>query len=113
MTEMEKGYERRISKRMNLALSIFLPDQECKTINISSSGVYFEATTRDINAFSPGTAIPVRINAVTSTPGCGKREVKLKGIGSVVRSQIKDITGSRNRLVVAMKFNNKLDVIMN
>ena len=113
MTGMEKGPEHRASERMDLALQISLPDKEGKTINISASGVYFEVITSDVNAFLPGTTITIAINAVTSTPGLEKREVRLKGKGSVVRNDIKDVTSRGNRLGVALEFKDKFDIFLN
>ncbi len=112
MTCVENGAEHRTTARMDLALQISLPDLEGKTINISASGVYFEVVTSDMNAFSPGTTIPIEINAVTNTPGCDERNVKLKGQGLVVRSDVKDATGCSSRLGVALEFKNRLETIM-
>ncbi len=113
MTGMEKGTEHRASERMELTLQLSLPDQEGKTINISASGVYFEVITGDIDAFLPGTTITIEINTVTSTPGLEERKIRLKGKGSVVRSDIKDVTSRGNRLGVALEFRDKLDIFLN
>lgn len=113
MTGMEKSSEHRASERVDLASQISLPDKEGKTINISASGVYFEVITTDINAFSPGTTITIAINVITSTPGLEEREVRLKGKGSVVRNDIKDITSRGNRLGVALEFKDKFEISLN
>ena len=113
MTGMEKGIEHRVSKRKDLALLILLPDQEGEIINISASGVCFEVITSDINAFSLGTTIPIEINAATSTSGLKERDVRLKGKGSVVRNDIKNVTRRGNRLRVALEFKEKFDIFLN
>ncbi len=59
---------RRQSERQNISFEILLSDQNGETINVSASGVYFEVATNDMEAFSPGTIIPLQINAVTTTP---------------------------------------------
>ena len=112
MKGMEKNSEHRASERMDRTLQISLPDQECETINISASGVYFEAITSDINAFSPGTTIPIEIRVVITTPGCGESVVRFKGTGSVARNDIKDVTCRGNRLGVALEFKDKLNISM-
>ncbi len=113
MTCVENGAEHRTTTRMDLALQISVPGQEGKIINISASGAYFEVVTSDMNAFSPGTTMPIEINAVTNTPGCGERNVKLKGQGLVVRSDVKHATGCSSRLGVALEFKDRLEILMN
>jgi hypothetical protein len=89
-----------------------LPGHKGETINISAAGVYFEVITNDIEAFSPGTTIPIEIEASAITPGFETRDINLKGSGSVVRNDIKDFTSHGTRLGVAMKFDDKLDLQM-
>ena len=112
MTTSEKDSNKRATERLDLALQIMLPGQKGETINVSATGVYFEVITSDIETFSPGTIIPIQINASTITPGSGSRDIKLKGNGSVVRNDIKDVTGRGNRLGVALEFKDKLDLLM-
>ena len=112
MTGMEKGPEHRTSERMNLALQISVPGQDGKTINISASGVYFEVVTSDLSGFAPGVIIPIEINAVTNTPGCNERNVKLHGKGFVVRNDIKNVTSHGNRLGVALEFKDKFNIFL-
>ncbi|MBC8555985.1 MAG: PilZ domain-containing protein [Candidatus Brocadiales bacterium] len=113
MTGMEKAYEHRASERMDLGLQILLYDLEGKTINISANGVYLEVITKDLETFAPGSAIPIEINTVTSTPGLEARDVRLMGKGFVVRYDIKDVTDNGNRLRVALEFKDRLDILMN
>ncbi|MBC8548906.1 MAG: hypothetical protein H8D23_04585 [Candidatus Brocadiales bacterium] len=112
MAGVEDGAEHRTTERVDLALQISIPGQECKTTNISANGVYFEVVTSDMNAFSPGTSMPIKIDAVTNTPGCDERNVKLYGQGLIVRNEIKDVTSHGNRLGVALEFKGKLEVLM-
>jgi len=112
MTGIEDGAEHRTTERMDLALQMSTQDQEGKTINISASGVYFEIVTSDINAFSPGTTLPIKIDAVTNTPGCDERKVKLSGQGLIVRNEIKDVTSDGNRLGVALEFKDRLEILV-
>ncbi len=40
---------RRRNVRLNVSSEVSLPGQDCKTINVSASGVYFEVATNDIS----------------------------------------------------------------
>jgi len=99
---------RRRHERRNLSFQISIPDQVGKTINVSERGVCFEVITSDINAFSLGATIPIEINAATSTSGLKERDVRLKGKGSVVRNDIKNVTRRGNRLRVALELTENL-----
>ncbi len=112
MTCVEGSVEHRTTERMDLALQISIPGQEGKTINISASGVYFEVVASNLNAFSPGTTMPIEIKAVTNTPGCDERKVKIQGQGFIVRNDIKDVTSNVSRLGVAMEFKEKFDILL-
>ncbi len=106
----KKEFDRRIDKRLELPLQISLYDQNGKTINISATGVYFEVITEDIEAFSPGATIPIRITADTSTPGNGEGKIKLNGNGTIIRNKIRNITGHHNKVSVAVQFNENLNI---
>ena len=110
MMVTEKDSEHRITERMDLSLQISVPGQEGTTRNISASGVYFEIVTDDMSAYTPGTTMPIEINAVTNTPGCEERNVRLKGQGFIVRNDIKDVTSQGNRLGIALEFKEKFDI---
>ena len=112
MLTSEKDSDKMAKKRLDPALQIMGNGLKGETINISSIGVYFEVVTKDIEAFSPGTTIPIQINASTTTPGFGPRDIKLKGNASIVWNDIKDATNHGNRLGVALKFKDKLDILM-
>lgn len=109
----EKDSDKRINTRLDLALEISLPDQNGKTINISASGVYFEVITNDIDAFAIGTILPIKISAITTTPGFEERKIKLNGNGCIVRSDIKEVTSRGNKLCIALKFKDALNIIPN
>ncbi len=112
MSTSERNSDNRANERLGLALQVMSNGHKGETINISSIGVYFEVVTKDIEAFSPGTTIPIQVNASTTTPGFGSRDIKLKGNGSIVRNDIKNVTSHGNRLGVAMEFKDKLDILM-
>ena len=110
--ELSDVIDTRASERLDLAFQIMLNGHVCETINISATGVYFEVITDDIEAFSPGITIPIQIKAFTTTKGSEPRYINLKGNGSIVRNDIKNITRHGNRLGVAMEFKEKLDLKM-
>ena len=109
----EKDSDKRHNTRLDLSLEMSLPNQGGKTINISASGVYFEVITDDIDAFTIGTTLPIRIAATTTTPGFEERKIKLDGNGCVVRSDIKEVTSSGNKLCIALKFKDTLSIVPN
>ena len=103
---------RRQSERQNVSFEVLLSDQDGKTINVSASGVYFEVATDDMEAFSPGTIIPLQINAVTTTPESKERKLKLTGRGLVIRNCIVENPDRENNLGVAVEFVGKLNIIV-
>ena len=111
MRVKESDSNKRNNERINLSFLISILGQDGKTKNISTSGVYFEVITDDIEAFTPGTVIPIQITATTSTPGFEERNIKLKGEGCIVRNNIKNVTTQGNRLGVALEFKNKLNIL--
>ncbi len=111
MQVKEKDSDKRNNERIDLSFIISLPGQHGKTKNISASGVYFEVITNDIEAFTPGTIIPIQITATTATPGFEEREIKLKGEGCIVRNNIEDVTTHGNRVGLALEFKDKLNIL--
>ena len=107
----EKDSDKRKNERIDLSFLISLPDQNGMTKNISASGVYFEVITNDIEAFTPGTIIPIQITATTTTPGFEERRINLKGEGCVIRNSIEDVTSHGNRVGVALEFKDKLNIL--
>ena len=102
---------RRRNVRLNVSSEVSLPCQDCKTINISESGVYLEVIKNDMEDFSPGTIIPLQITTVTNKPGSPERKFKLGGRGTVIRNCIIEKPGHENNLGVALEFTEKLNII--
>jgi hypothetical protein len=102
----ESDSERRLNHRMNLFFDISVSDQKGKTINVSASGVYFEIITDDVDAFAPGSVVPLRISAVDSN----ERTLDLSGNGRIIREDIKEASVDGSRLCVAAQFTEKLNV---
>ena len=111
MQVKEKDSDKRNNGRIDLSFQITLSGQNGTTKNISASGVYFEVITNDIEAFAPGTIIPIQITATTTTPGFEERNIKLKGQGHIVRNNIEDVTSHGNRLGIALEFKDKLNIL--
>ncbi len=108
----ENDSDRRHNERYDLSFEVLLPDQDGKTINVSASGVYFEVTTNDMEAFSPGTTISLQINTVTNTTESRERKLKLGGRGTVIRNCIIENPDHDNRLGVALEFTDKLNIVL-
>ncbi len=114
MAENSKGIERRAAKRLGLSMPITLLNQKFETKNISSNGVYFEATTSDSDTetYSPGKTYRIEIETGAYESIVNKRNVKLTGIGETVRTEIKRINQNRNKLGVGMRFKKPLDLCL-
>ena len=110
MQTTKEDSERRIDDRIELPLQITLYDQSGKAMNISATGVYFEVITDDIEAFAPGATIPIRITADTLTLGNGSGKIKLSGNGTVIRSEVKNVTSQGIEIGVAVQFIERLDI---
>ena len=108
MSTEELDSDKRDNQRLNLSFDISLPQQKGKTINVSATGVYFEVITDDIDAFAPGSVIPLQISAVDTN----KRELNLSGEGLIIREDIKEKSADGSRLCVAVQFTEKLNVNM-
>lgn len=113
MKDEEKYSDKRRNIRLNQSLEISLPDQDGKTINVSTSGVYFEVAIEDMEAFSPGTKIPLKISAVTETHGFDEKKLKFDGIGTVIRTRIIENPNHANTLGVALEFTAKHNTVLN
>ena len=92
---------RRRHERRNLSFEILIPDQVGKTINVSESGVYFEVIENDMNVFSPGTTIPLKITSVDVTAG-------FDGRGTVIRNCIVETPDHDDSLCVALELTENL-----
>ncbi len=100
---------RRSDARLNRSFDVSVLDHNGKTVNVSASGVYFEMITNDMEAFPPGTTIPLQISAVTNISEDQERKFKLSGIGTVIRNCIIENPDHANSLGVALKFTEKLN----
>lgn len=103
---------RRRTERINLSFEILFSDQDGKTINVSATGVCFEVAIKDMEAFSPGTIIPLQINTVTTAPYSKERKLKLSGRGTIIRNWIIENPYHENSLGVALEFMDKLNIVV-
>ncbi len=103
---------RRSNVRLDRSFKVSILDYNGKTLNVSASGVFFEVITNDMEAFSPGTTIPLQINAITNTPEDRERKYKLSGRGTVIRNCIIENQDRANCLGVALEFIEKLKTEM-
>ncbi len=99
---------RRSNARLNRSFEVSVLDHNGKTVNISASGVYFEVSTTDVEAFPLGTSVPLQINAVTNTSEGQETKLKLSGKGTTIRNCIIENPNHANRLGVALKFSKTL-----
>ncbi len=104
--------DKRRNERLSFALQISLLDHEGETKDISANGVYFEVFTKKREIFFPGTIIAVQINLIITTAGMEGEGIKIMGNGVVVRNDNKGATVRGSRLGVAMKFNEKLSILV-
>ncbi|MBC8549342.1 MAG: PilZ domain-containing protein [Candidatus Brocadiales bacterium] len=102
----ETDSENRLNQRLNLSFDISLSEQKGKTINVSATGVYFEIITDNIDAFAPGSVIPLQIAAIDSN----ERTLNLSGEGLIIREDIKETSSAGSRLCIAVQFTEKLNV---
>ena len=106
MSTEELDSDKRNNQRLNLTFDISLPQQKGKTINVSATGVYFEVITDDVDAFSPGSIIPLQISAVDTN----ERTLNLSGEGLIIREDIKESSIAGRRLCITVQFTEKLNV---
>ncbi len=104
----ESDSDNRLNQRLNLTFDISLPEQNGKTLNISATGVYFEVITDNIDAYAPGSVIPLQISAIDAN----KRTLNLRGEGLIIREDIKEESPDGSRLCIAVQFTEKLNVNM-
>ncbi len=105
-----RGDPRRDCERQNVSFEVLIDHKSGETINVSSTGIYFEVPTTDIEAFSPGTKIPIQINTVTAAPHSKERKLKLTGEGLIIRNIIIENPDCENSLGIAVKFVDKLNI---
>ncbi len=93
MADNSKGIERRAAKRLGLSMPITLQNQKFETKNISSNGVYFEATTSDSDTetYSPGKTYRIEIETGVYEPTINNR----KAIPIIDIDSIKEVSVTR------------------
>ncbi len=106
MVAKESDSDKRDNQRLNLSFDISLPEQKGKTINVSATGVYFEVLTDNVDAFAPGSVIPLQIAAVDAN----ERTLKLSGDGLIIREEVKETSADGSRVCVAVQFTEKLNI---
>ncbi len=101
---------RRRNQRVNATLEISLPNQvKGRTINVSAKGVSFEVIADDINAFCPGTIIPLEITTTNITHESKLKNLRLSGKGLFIsREVVEETTASGSRLNIAVQLLDKL-----
>ena len=101
---------RRRRKRLDGGFEISFPDQvKGRTKNVSSNGASFEVITDDINAFLPGTIIPLEITTANTTLDSKMKKLFLSGKGLVVSREVEEATDCGIRLSIAVQFKEKLN----
>ncbi len=110
MQEQLNRIEKRFGQRLDISLPITLFDHKVKSKNVSPGGLYFELITDDIEKYSPGKPTKVEITADTSTHEISGQIVKLTGIGVVTRTDKLFSDRHGEKLGVALKFSEKLEL---
>jgi hypothetical protein len=102
---------RRRKQRLNVAFEISLPNQvKGRTKDVSANGVSFEVITDDIDAFRPGTIIPLQITTTNITHESKLKNLRLSGKGLIIsREVVGEATGSGVKLNIAVQFKEKLN----
>ncbi|MDR4497599.1 MAG: hypothetical protein MRK02_06710 [Candidatus Scalindua sp.] len=113
MTQSFKGEEKRHYRRLCLSLPIMVLNRKVESKNISSTGVYFEVLPENIKLFQVGTRVEFEILAKTSSPMLPERTIRLGGSGEVIRNEIVGSCPEERKCGVALKFNKKLEILIN
>ena len=102
---------RRRKQRLNAAFEISLPNQvKGRTKDVSANGVSFEVITDDIDAFRPGTIIPLEITTINTTHESKVKNLRLSAKGLIIsREVVEETTASGRRLNIAVQLKDKLD----
>lgn len=101
---------RRRKQRLKAAFEISLPNQvKGRTINVSANGISFEVIADDIDAFRPGTIIPLEITTINTTHESKLKNLRLSGKGLIIsREVVEKTTASGTRLNIAVQLKDKL-----
>ena len=105
--------DKRRRQRLNKKFEISLPHQvKGRTKNVSTNGASFEVITNDIDAFCPGTIIPLTITTITTistTHDSKVMKLDLSGKGLIVcREVVEEIAGCGIKLNIVVQFVEKL-----
>ncbi len=101
---------RRRRQRLDGEFKITLPHQVTgRTKNVSANGASFEIITDKIDAFLPGTIVPLEITSTNITHDSNVKELCLGGKGLIVsREVIGEATGCGVKLSISVQFKKKL-----
>ena len=101
---------RRRRQRLDEEFEISLLHQvKGRTKNVSANGASFEVITDDIDAFSPGTIIPLEITTINMTHDSKVMKLCLSGKGLIIcREVIEETTGCCIKLNLTVQFMEKL-----
>ena len=109
LAKVKYPYRRR-NQRLNAVLEISLPNHKGKTNNVSTTGASFEVIADDIEAFRPGTIIPLEITTINTTHGSKLKNLRLSGKGLIIsRVVVKETADRGSKLNIAVQLRNKLD----
>ena len=102
--------DKRRRQRLNKEFEISLLHQfRGRTKNVSASGASFEVIMDDIDAFCPGTIIPLEITTINMTYDSKVMKLCLSGKGLIIcREVIEETTGCGIKLNIAVQFMEKL-----
>ena len=102
--------DKRCRQRLNGEFEISLPHQvKGRTKSVSANGASFEVITNDIDAFCPGTIIPLEITTINMTLDSKVMKLWLSGKGLIVCREVKEeTTGCGIKLNIAVQFMEKL-----
>jgi hypothetical protein len=111
MLAKERYPNRRRSQRLNGEFEISLLHQvKGRTKNVSANGASFEVITDDIDAFCPGTIIPLEITTINMTQDSKVKKLCLSGKGLIIcREVIEGNIGCGIKLNIAVQFKEKLN----
>ncbi len=112
MIDPFKGIEKRLYRRLILSLPIKLLNQKVESKNISSTGVYFEVITDDIDQFQIGKSLGFELLAKTSSPMLPSRTIRLSGSGKIIRNDVLSSSQHKKKLGIALRFNKKLEILL-
>jgi hypothetical protein len=113
MTAPFEGKEKRYYRRLRLSLPIMLFNKKVESMNISSTGVYFEVLMKNREQFQLGEKVDFEILAKTSSPMLPSRTIRLGGSGEVIRNVVVESSPEEQRCGVALKFYKKLEILFN